>query len=215
VIVTDLASYIDHTLLTPDATNEEVETLCEQARVHRFKAVCVNRFWVETAWRLLKGSDVAICSVAGFPLGATTSTCKAFEATEAVSAGADEVDVVIALGPLKDGRHDLVRRDIADVVRACQGRVVKVIIETSLLTRDEKVVACRLAADAGAHFVKTSTGFGPGGATVEDVELMRRTVGDALGVKAAGGVRTREDALAMLDAGATRIGTSSGVAIVT
>ncbi len=209
-----LASFIDHTLLRPDATAVQIGKLCAEAREHRFKAVCVNRFWVETAWRHLRGSDVTVCAVAGFPLGATSSTVKAFEATEAVSAGAGEVDMVIALGPLLEGRYDIVARDIADVVRAVNGRTVKVILETGLLTDDQKVTACRLCAEAGAHFVKTSTGFVPGGATVEDVALMRRAVGDALGVKASGGIRTREQAEAMIRAGATRIGTSSSVAIV-
>lgn len=213
--MTDLASTIDHTILKPEATGSDIERLCVEAREHRFASVCVNRYWVESCWRLLRDSDVAVCAVAGFPLGATSPTVKAFEATEAVSAGADEVDMVIAVGPLREGRHDIVRAEIADVVRACQGRLVKVIIEASLLTDEEKVAACKLSMEAGAHFVKTSTGFGPGGATVEDVALMRSTVGDALGVKASGGIRTRADAEAMIRAGASRLGTSSGVAIVT
>jgi len=211
----DLAIHIDHTLLAPDAGAPEVEKLCEEAARHAFKAVCVNRLWVETAWRALRDTGVTVCSVVGFPLGATTTSVKAFEATEAVGAGAGEIDMVISIGHVKTARWDKVRSDIATVVDACDQRPVKVIIETGLLTTEEKVVACNLAVEAGAKFVKTCTGFGPGRATVEDVALMRRTVGPELGVKASGGVRTSGDADAMIRAGADRIGTSSGVAIVT
>jgi deoxyribose-phosphate aldolase len=211
---TDLASLIDHTLLRPEASRPHVERLCAEAREHRFKAVCVNRCWVETASGLLEGSGVDVCSVVGFPLGATSPSTKAFEAAEAVSAGAVEIDMVISLGALKDGRNDAVRRDIAAVVRASEDRIVKVILETALLTDEEKIAACGLAAEAGAGFVKTSTGFGPGGATIEDVALMRRTVGDSLGVKASGGIKSAAQVDALVDAGASRIGTSSGVAIV-
>ena len=211
----DLAATIDHTLLKPEADLVQVRTLCSEALEHGFRTVCVNRIWVEEASRLLEGSSVGVCSVVGFPLGATSPTVKAFEAAEAVAAGADEIDMVLAIGALKQGSHDRVREDIAAVVRAAEGRIVKVILETCLLSRDEKVAACNLSAEAGARFVKTSTGFGPGGATIDDVRLMRRTVGGALGVKASGGIRTTADADAFIAAGASRLGTSSGVAIVT
>ena len=213
-MIPDLASMIDHTILRPDATRADVERLCREAADHRFKAVCVNRSWVETAAGLLEGSPVLVASVVGFPLGATSATVKALEAAEAVRAGAAEIDMVIDVGRLKEGSLDAVRADIAAVVRASAGRTVKVIIEACLLADAEKVAACRIAAEAGAGFVKTSTGFGPGGATEGDVALMRRTVGDALGVKASGGIRTAAQALAMIRAGASRLGTSSGVAIL-
>lgn len=211
----DLAAAIDHTLLKPEADLALVERLCTEALEHGFRTVCVNRVWVEDASRLLAGSPVGVCSVVGFPLGATSPTVKALETAEAVAAGADEIDMVLAIGALKQGSHDRVREDIAAVVRAAEGRIVKVILETCLLTRDEKVTACHLSAEAGARFVKTSTGFGPGGATIEDVQLMRRTVGESLGVKASGGIRTTADADAFIEAGASRLGTSSGIAIVT
>ena len=211
----DLAALIDHTLLDPSATRARVETLCAEARQHRFKAVCLHGLWIGTAHRLLEGSGVSVCSVVGFPLGASASEAKAFEAAEAVRSGADEIDMVISLGPLKEGLHDIVTSDIAAVVHAARGRIVKVIIETCLLSEEEKLVACRLSAEAGASFVKTSTGFGGGGATVEDVALMRRAVGQALGVKASGGIRTIAQADALIAAGASRLGTSSGVALVT
>jgi len=211
----DLAGTIDHTLLKPEADLVQVRQLCAEALEHGFKAVCINRIWVEEASRQLAGSAVSVCSVVGFPLGATSRTVKAFETEEAVAAGADEIDMVIALGALKQGNQDEVRRDIESVVRAAGGRIVKVILETCLLEAEQKVTACRLSAQAGAHFVKTSTGFGPGGATIDDVRLMRRTVGEALGVKASGGIRTTEQADAFIEAGASRLGTSSGIAIVT
>ena len=188
--------------------------LCREAVEHRFASVCVNPRWVPTVAGALAGSGVATCSVIGFPLGAIPTAVKAQEAAWVVAAGATEVDMVIDIGALKDGDTDAVRADIAAVKQACGPALLKVIIETCLLTDAEKVTACRLSVQAGADFVKTSTGFSTGGATAADVALMRDTVGDALGVKASGGVRTREDALKMLAAGASRIGASSGLAIV-
>lgn len=210
-----LARLIDHTLLKPEATEEQIRRLCAEARHYGFAAVCVNPWWVPLCVQELKGTGVKVATVIGFPLGATTTEAKAFEARQAVEAGADELDMVMNVGALKSGHLDRVQEDIAAVVRAAAGRVVKVILETGLLTDEEKVTACRLAVAAGAHFVKTSTGFGPGGATVADVSLMRRTVGDQVGVKASGGIRDHATAVAMVEAGATRIGASSSVAIVT
>jgi deoxyribose-phosphate aldolase len=212
--VADLHRVIDHTILKPDARREEVLRLCREAVEHRFASVCVNPRWVPTVASALAGSDVAACSVIGFPLGAIPTAVKAQEAAWVVAAGATEVDMVIDIGALKDGDTDTVRADIAAVKQACGPALLKVIIETCLLTDAEKVTACRLSAQAGADYVKTSTGFSTGGATAADVALMRETVGDALGVKASGGVRTREDALKMLAAGASRIGASAGLAIV-
>ncbi|HOL17072.1 MAG TPA: deoxyribose-phosphate aldolase [Bacillota bacterium] len=209
-----LSAYIDHTNLKPEATTEDILKLCAEAARYEFAAVCVNPCHVQTAVKALQGTPVKVCTVIGFPLGATTTAVKAFEAGEAVAAGAAEVDMVINIGALKGGDEAYVQADIAAVVEAARGRTVKVILETALLTAEEKVLACRLARRAGAHFVKTSTGFGPGGATVEDIMLMREAVGPDLGVKASGGVRTRQAALQMINAGATRIGTSSGVAII-
>ncbi|MCG0238715.1 MAG: deoxyribose-phosphate aldolase [Firmicutes bacterium] len=210
-----LARLIDHTLLKPEATEEQIRRLCAEARHYGFAAVCVNPWWVPLCVQELKGTGVKVATVIGFPLGATTTEAKAFEARQAVEAGADELDMVMNVGALKSGHLDRVQEDIAAVVRAAAGRMVKVILETGLLTDEEKVTACRLAVAAGAHFVKTSTGFGPGGATVADVSLMRRTVGDQVGVKASGGIRDHATAVAMVEAGATRIGASSSVAIVT
>jgi deoxyribose-phosphate aldolase len=210
-----LASMIDHTLLKPEATPAQVEQLCREALEHGFATVCVNGAWVSLAAEQLKGSAVGVAAVAGFPLGAGTSAAKAYEAADEVRAGATEVDMVINVGALKAGDDALVEVDIAEVVRSAgRDAIVKVILETALLTDDEKVRASRLAVAAGAAFVKTSTGFGPGGATVEDVALLRRTVGPDIGVKAAGGIRTREQAEAMVAAGASRIGASSSVQIV-
>jgi deoxyribose-phosphate aldolase len=209
-----MASYIDHTLLKPEATEEQVLVLCAEARKHNFYSVCINSSYVRLAARALQGSAVKVCAVVGFPLGATTTATKAFEAREAVANGASEIDMVIHVGALKSGNDQYVADDIAAVVEAAGGNIIKVIIETGLLTDQEKISACRLAEQAGAHFVKTSTGFGPGGATIADVQLMRETVGLHLGVKASGGVRTPEAARQMIEAGATRIGTSSGIAIV-
>jgi deoxyribose-phosphate aldolase len=211
----DLAALIDHTILKPDATAAHVLGYCEQAIAHRLFAVCVNPVFVPAVASALAGSSVATCSVIGFPFGAIATASKVAEAVWAIGAGAAEIDMVIHVGALKAGEHDAVRADIAAVKRACGGVVLKVIIETCFLTDAEKSVACRLAKDAGADFVKTSTGFGGGGATVADVALMRAEVGDAMGVKASGGVRDFATALAMVRAGASRIGTSNGVAIVT
>jgi len=188
--------------------------LLSEAREYDFASVCVNPTWVKHAKTGLEGSDVKVCTVVGFPLGATTSAVKAFETKEAVQNGADEIDMVINVGALKSGNLDLVESDIRAVVEAANGTLVKVILETCLLTDEEKVKACQLAQKAGADFVKTSTGFSTGGATVEDVALMRKTVGPDMGVKASGGARSYEDALAFIEAGATRIGTSAGVAIM-
>jgi deoxyribose-phosphate aldolase len=213
-----LARYIHHTLFKPDATPAQIAQLCAEARDHAFAAVCINPVNVAQAAKLLEGTSVAVASVVGFPLGASLPEVKAYEAQQALNQGATEIDMVINIGALKAGELDRVRQDIAAIVQTCQVRstpaLVKVIIEACLLTDDEKVRACQIAQAAGAHFVKTSTGFSSGGATVADVALMRRTVGPAMGVKAAGGVRTRADAEAMIAAGATRIGTSSGVKLV-
>ncbi len=211
-----VAALIDHTLLRPDATAADIDVLCREAAELRFAAVCVNPTWVARCAERLRGTPVAVCSVVGFPLGATTPEAKAFEARRAVCDGAREIDTVINIGALKSGDLPLVERDIEAVARICrEGAVLsKVIIEASLLTDEEKVTACTLAKAAGADFVKTSTGFGPGGATVHDVALMRRVVGPGLGVKAAGGVRDLAALQSMVAAGASRIGTSAGVAIV-
>ncbi|HWL66809.1 MAG TPA: deoxyribose-phosphate aldolase [Geminicoccus sp.] len=210
----NLAAFIDHTILKPDATRAEVARLCAEAREHGFKSVCVNAVHVAQVAKALEGSDVLACAVVGFPLGATLPAIKAAEAAAAIAAGAGEIDMVIDIGALKDGRTDAVQADIAAVRMACQGAVLKVIIETCLLTDAEKRAACLAAKAAGADFVKTSTGFSKGGATVEDIRLMRATVGPEMGVKASGGIRSRADALAMIEAGATRIGASAGIAIV-
>ncbi|REI25175.1 deoxyribose-phosphate aldolase, partial [Staphylococcus felis] len=192
----------------------QIDRIIEEAKTYHFKSVCVNPTHVEYAAQQLEGSDVLVCTVIGFPLGASTTETKAFETRDAIAKGADEIDMVINIGALKDGRDDDVQRDIAAVVEAAQGHTVKVIIETVLLTDDEKVKASELSKAAGAHFVKTSTGFAGGGATPEDVKLMKDTLGDALEVKASGGVRNLDDFNAMLDAGATRVGASAGVQIM-
>lgn len=209
-----LNKYIDHTLLKPDASQEQIETLIEEAKKYDFASICVNPTWVNFAAQALKATDVKVCTVIGFPLGANTPELKAFETSDAIQNGANEIDMVINIGALKSRNFDLVERDIRAVVEAAKGTLVKLIIETCLLTDDEKVKACQLAQKAGADFVKTSTGFSTGGATVEDVALMRKTVGPDMGVKASGGARSYEDALAFIKAGATRIGASSGVAIM-
>ncbi len=209
----ELASYIDHTLLKPEATESQIRALCAEARQWRFASVCVNPRWAATAAEELRGSRVKVCTVIGFPLGASVSAVKEFEARRAVADGADELDMVVSVGDLKAGRDEYVRSDIAAVARGAQGRTVKVIIEACLLTDEEKARACRLAAAAGADFVKTSTGFSKGGATVHDVALMRAVVGPDVGVKAAGGIHTRAEAEEMIAAGATRIGASAGAAI--
>ncbi len=209
-----IAKTVDHTLLKPIANAEQVRELCAEARTNHFASVCVNPRWVPLVAKELAGSDVLVCTVIGFPLGANQTEIKAEEAKLAVKQGAQEVDMVIDLGSLKSGDFKAVEEDIRSVVKAAGKATVKVIIETCFLSDDEKRTACELAKKAGAHFVKTSTGFGSGGATAEDVKLMRKAVGDALKVKASGGIRSYHDAIAMLEAGADRIGTSSGVAIV-
>jgi len=215
-VAAEIAHIIDHTLLKPDATQAQIAQLCYEARKYSFAAVCVNPANVKLAAQLLKDSPVAVCTVVGFPLGATLTEVKAYEAQKVIEDGATEIDMVINIGALKSKDYDLVKRDIATVVRTCHnnGAICKVIIEAALLTDEEKVKACQLAKEAGADYVKTSTGFGPGGATVEDVALMRRVVGPEMGVKAAGGIRTFEAARQMIKAGATRIGASAGVKIV-
>jgi deoxyribose-phosphate aldolase len=211
----DLAKLIDHTLLKPEATRAEVVALCEEARKHRFASVCVNTTWVPVCKAMLAGTDVMVCAVVGFPLGAMSPTAKGYEAREAVRQGAREIDMVINIGALKSKDYETVYEDICRVVKMSAPAGVKVILETSALDHDEKVIACTLSKLAGAAFVKTSTGFGKGGATVEDVALMRQLVGSDVGVKASGGVRTAEDALKMAQAGANRLGASASVAIVT
>lgn len=210
-----LAKMIDHTLLRADATQSEMAKLTEEAKQYQFASVCVNPGWVAYAAEQLQGSGVDICTVIGFPLGASTSETKAFETKDAIAKGATEVDTVINISALKDGKDDYVEQDIRVVVEAAAGKaLVKVIIEACLLTDEEKVRACQAAVRAGADFVKTSTGFSTGGATPEDIALMRRTVGPDVGVKASGGVRSLEDMQKMIEAGATRIGASSGVKIM-
>ncbi|MFQ6059277.1 MAG: deoxyribose-phosphate aldolase [Anaerolineae bacterium] len=215
-MASDLARLIDHTLLKPDATEDQIRQLCAEARQYGFAAVCVNPVWVRLAAQLLRGTPVKVCAVVGFPLGAIPPEVKALEARRAIRDGAREIDMVINIGALKAGDHQLVKKDIAKVVDACHesGALCKVIIEAALLTDEEKIVACQLAKEARADYVKTSTGFGPGGATEHDVALMRWVVGPEMGVKAAGGIRTAADALKMIRAGATRIGASAGVKIV-
>ncbi|HEM2652152.1 TPA: deoxyribose-phosphate aldolase [Streptococcus suis] len=209
-----LNKYIDHTILKPETTQEQVEKILAEAKEYDFASVCVNPTWVALAAESLKDSDVKVCTVIGFPLGANTPAVKAFETKDAISNGADEIDMVINIGALKTGNYDLVLEDIKAVVAASGDKLVKVIIEACLLTDDEKVKACQLSQEAGADYVKTSTGFSTGGATVADVALMRKTVGPDMGVKASGGARSYEDAIAFIEAGASRIGASSGVAIM-
>lgn len=209
-----LNKYIDHTILKPETTQEQVEKILAEAKEYDFASVCVNPTWVALAAESLKDSDVKVCTVIGFPLGANTPAVKVFETKDAISNGADEIDMVINIGALKTGNYDLVLEDIKAVVAASGDKLVKVIIEACLLTDDEKVKACQLSQEAGADYVKTSTGFSTGGATVADVALMRKTVGPDMGVKASGGARSYEDAIAFIEAGASRIGASSGVAIM-
>jgi deoxyribose-phosphate aldolase len=214
-LMENISKLIDHTLLKPQATSSEIEKLCEEAKQNQFASVCINPFYVSMASRLLEDTNVKVCTVIGFPLGASTSAVKAWEAADAVRNGADEIDMVINIGALKDRNDEAVQEDIAAVVRVAEDRIVKVIIETCLLTEEEKIRACRLSKEAGARFVKTSTGFSTGGATMEDVRLMKSVVGDSLEVKASGGVRNRDTMIQMVAAGASRIGTSNGVLIVT
>lgn len=210
----DLAALIDHTLLKQDATEEQIRKVCQEAREYKFASVCVNPSYAPLVTEQLKGSDVKVCCVIGFPLGATTTKTKVSETEEVIDNGAQEVDMVINVGAVKSGDWDFVRNDIESVVNAAGGNaVVKVIIETCLLNDEEKIKACTISKQAGADFVKTSTGFSTGGATIEDIKLMRTTVGPQMGVKASGGVKDYDTAVAMVKAGATRLGTSSGVAI--
>lgn len=210
----EIARMIDHTLLKPEATEEQIRTVCEEARNYNFASVCVNPGQVALVSELLKGSQVKVCTVIGFPLGANTSAVKAFETSEAIKEGAQEVDMVINIGKLKDKNYEYVKSDIEAVVNAAKGKALtKVILETCLLTDEEKVIACKLSKEAGADFVKTSTGFSKGGSTPEDIRLMRETVGPNMGVKASGGVRNNADAMAVIEAGASRIGASASIAI--
>ena len=215
-VPSDLGQYIDHTLLKPETTPQQIDTLCDEAREYRFAAVCVNPVWVKRAAQRLRGSGVKVASVVGFPLGASAPEIKAQETRRALRDGAREIDMVINIGALKGGDYDLVETDIARVTEACNevGAINKVILETALLTDAEKVVACKLALAARAHYVKTSTGFSTGGATLFDVALMRETVGPGVGVKAAGGIKNTEDARRMIEAGATRLGASAGIQII-
>jgi len=208
-----LNKYIDHTLLKADATQDKIETLCKEAKEYDFASVCVNTYWVPFCAKQLEGSDVKVCTVVGFPLGAMSSNAKAFETKDAIEHGASEIDMVLNIGEMKAGHYDVVRDDVKAVVEAAKGHCVKVILETCLLTKEEIVKACELCI-AGATFVKTSTGFSTRGATVEDVKLMKETVKDKCLVKAAGGVRCRADLDNMIEAGADRIGTSAGVALM-
>lgn len=210
----DIAKFIDHTILKPTAQRKDIEKLCTEAKEYNFASVCVNPCWVAYASKLLEGSSVKVCTVIGFPLGANDSAVKAFEAKTAIKQGASEVDMVINIGALKAGEYDIVKQDIQAVREASAGKILKVIIETSYLTDEEKQKACRICTDCGADFVKTSTGFSEGGATAKDVALMAKAVKGKAKVKASGGIRTREDALKMIEAGASRLGTSSGIKIV-
>lgn len=209
-----LNKYIDHTLLKADATKEKIAQLCEEAKAHDFASVCVNTYWVSYCKELLKSSDVKVCTVVGFPLGAMNTKAKAFETADAIENGAEEIDMVINIGELKARNYDAVRNDVKAVVEAAKGHCVKVILENCLLTKEEIVKACELCVDAGAMFVKTSTGFSTSGASVEDVSLMKEAVKGKCKVKAAGGVRNYDDLMKMIEAGADRIGTSAGVALM-
>lgn len=211
-----LNKYIDHTLLKADATQESIKELCRQAKEYDFMSVCINSSNIELAKEELKGTDVKICTVIGFPLGATTTESKVFETTDAIEKGADEVDMVLNIGALKSKNFDIVLRDISEVAKVAhnKGKILKVILETCLLEKDEIIKACQLSKEAGADFVKTSTGFSTGGAKEEDVALMRKAVGDLMGVKASGGIRTLEKARLMIVNGATRLGVSAGVQIM-
>lgn len=210
-----IEQYIDHTLLKPEACEESIIKVCDEAKEYGFASVCVNAYYTSLVAKELKGTEVKTCVVVGFPLGATTKEVKAFEANQAIENGAQEIDMVINIGAVKSNKYDVVREDIKAVVEAASGRaLVKVILETCLLTDEEKVKVCEIAKEVGANFVKTSTGFSTGGATVHDIKLMRETVGKDMGVKASGAVRTTQDAEAVIEAGASRIGASSSIAIV-
>ena len=210
-----IQQYIDHTLLKPQASEEDIIKVCAEAKQYGFASVCANAYYTSLVSKELKGTNVKTCIVVGFPLGATTKEVKAFEAKQAIENGAEEIDMVVNVGAIKSNKYDVVKEDIKAVVEAASGRaLVKVILETCLLTDEEKVKVCEIAKEAGANFVKTSTGFSTGGATVHDIKLMRETVGPNMGVKASGAVRTAEDAKAVIEAGASRIGASSSIAIV-
>lgn len=212
----NIAKYIDHTLLKPSATEADIDKLCEEALKYGFYSVCVNGLWVDYCREKLAGSGVKVAAVVGFPLGANATRVKAYEAAAAVEDGAEEIDMVLSIGQVVEGRYGVVNHDIASVVRAVEGKaIVKVIFETSMLNLDQIAEACRVSEAAGAHYVKTSTGFGGGGATAEHIQLMRANVSQTIGVKASGGIRDKASALRMLEAGANRLGTSAGVAIVT
>lgn len=213
----ELNRYIDHTLLKADATSAQIEKLCEEAREHNFYSVCINSYYVRQAATLLKGSTTKVCTVVGFPLGASTMETKRFEAMKAIAEGAGEIDMVINVSAIKSQNWQYVLDDMSSLAQVChqQGVILKVILETCLLTEEEKIKACQLAVKAGVDFVKTSTGFSTGGATIEDIKLMRKTVGPDMGVKASGGVRDQKTAKEMIEAGATRLGTSASIAIVT
>lgn len=212
--MTNISKYIDHTILSPDATKQEVTKMCDEAKKYEFKSVCVNSSYVEYVKQELENSNILVCSVVGFPLGSVVTEVKSYETQLAVEQGANEIDMVINISKLKDKEYEYVLNDIKSVVKSADGKTVKVIIETCLLEDKEKIKACELAMEAGADFVKTSTGFSTGGATIKDVKLMKNTVGDNLGVKASGGIKNLHDAKNMIDAGASRIGASSGVKIV-
>ena len=205
---------IDHTLLKPEATREQIKKICDEALEYNFKSVCVNPYWVNFASEILKGSEVSVCTVIGFPLGANTSLLKSFETEEAVKNGASEIDMVLNVGLLKSKEYDLVEEDIKAVVKAAKGKLVKVILETCLLSDEEIIKACELSMEAGADFVKTSTGFNSEGATINAVKIMRETVGDRLGVKASGGIRDLKKSMDMIDNGASRLGVSAGIDII-
>lgn len=210
----NLEKYIDHTLLKPDATKAEIIQICNEAKEYHFASVCVNEYYTGLVAKELAGSDVKVCTVVGFPLGASSTEVKVAETKSAILAGAEEIDMVINIGALKDKENDYVREDIRRIKEATGDKVLKVIIETCLLTEEEKIRACQLSVEAGADFVKTSTGFSKGGSTPEDVSLMKKTVGDKALVKASGGVRSYADAMAVINAGADRIGASAGIAII-
>lgn len=210
----NLASFIDHTILKPDSTKEEVKKVCTEAKKYKFASVCVNPYYVELVSKELNNTDINTTCVVGFPLGQSTSETKGFETKEVIKLGADEIDMVINIAALKNRELDTVKKDIESVIKAASGKTVKVIIETCLLNRDEKILACETAKNCGADFVKTSTGFSVGGATTEDVKLMKSIVGENMGVKASGGVRTLKDAKTLIKAGASRIGASSSVDII-
>lgn len=210
----NLAKYIDHTLLKPNATQDEVKKICDEAKEYGFASVCVNQYYTQYVTEQLANTDVKVCTVVGFPLGAVSTEVKVFETKKAIEDGAQEIDMVINIGALKDNKSDYVLNDIKAIVEAARPAIVKVIFETCLLTDEEKIKACQLSVEAGAAFVKTSTGFSTGGATVSDIKLMRQTVGKDVGVKASGAVRDYETAMAVIEAGANRIGASAGIAIV-